>query len=47
MDTMPDTEGANTYLDDIIVTGSNPVELMQRLETVLNRIQDYSFRLRL
>ncbi|VDM00176.1 unnamed protein product [Schistocephalus solidus] len=46
MDTMlTGTKGATTYLNDIIVTGSNPDELIQRLETVLSQIQDYGFRL--
>ncbi|VDL90722.1 unnamed protein product [Schistocephalus solidus] len=48
MDTMlTGTEGADAYLDDIIFTGSNPDELLQRLETVLSQIQVNGFRLRL
>ncbi|VDM05843.1 unnamed protein product [Schistocephalus solidus] len=42
-----DTEGAAAYLAGIIVIGSDPDELLQRLEIVLSRIQDYGFRLRL
>ncbi|VDL89771.1 unnamed protein product [Schistocephalus solidus] len=37
------TEGTAAYLDDIIVTGSDPYVFLQRLETVLSRIQDYGF----
>ncbi|VDK48017.1 unnamed protein product [Dibothriocephalus latus] len=48
MDTMlTGNEKAAAYLDDIIVTGSNLDELLQRLETMLSRIQDHGFHLRL
>ncbi|VDL98671.1 unnamed protein product [Schistocephalus solidus] len=48
MDTMlTGTKGTAAYLDDIIETGSNPDALLQRLETVLSRVQDYGFRLHL
>uniref|UniRef100_A0A0X3PTE0 Retrovirus-related Pol polyprotein from transposon 412 n=1 Tax=Schistocephalus solidus TaxID=70667 RepID=A0A0X3PTE0_SCHSO len=41
------TEGATAHLDDILVTGSNPDEVLQCLVTVLSRLQDYGFRLHL
>ncbi|VDL93289.1 unnamed protein product [Schistocephalus solidus] len=48
LDTMlTGTEGAAVYLDEIIIAGSNPNKLLQRLETVLSRIQDSGFHLRL
>ncbi|VDL90787.1 unnamed protein product [Schistocephalus solidus] len=48
MDTMlMGTEGATANLDDNIVTGSNPDELLQRLDRVFIQIQDYGCRLRL
>ncbi|MBM6549452.1 hypothetical protein H7673_11445, partial [Streptococcus dysgalactiae subsp. equisimilis] len=42
---LTDAPGVAAYVDDIIVTGSNPEELMQRHSNVLDRIQEYSFRL--
>ncbi|VDM01574.1 unnamed protein product [Schistocephalus solidus] len=48
MDTMlTSTEGAPAYLDDIIVTGSSPHELLQCLKTILSQMQEYGFHLRL
>ncbi|GAA51908.1 hypothetical protein CLF_106999 [Clonorchis sinensis] len=38
--------GVAAYLDDIILTGSNQEELLHRLHCVLERIQQYGFRLR-
>ncbi|CAH8535475.1 unnamed protein product [Dicrocoelium dendriticum] len=47
MDTMlTDVDGAAAYLDDIIVVGTNPDDLFRKLHLVLDRIQEYGFRLR-
>nr|VZI38168.1 unnamed protein product [Spirometra erinaceieuropaei] len=40
---IPDTAG---YLDDIIIVGRSPAELQDRVCAVLERVQEYGFRLR-
>nr|VZH95151.1 unnamed protein product [Spirometra erinaceieuropaei] len=40
---IPGTAG---YLDDIIIVGSSPAELQDRVCAVLERVQEYGFRLR-
>ncbi|BHF64855.1 hypothetical protein SprV_0200786300 [Sparganum proliferum] len=40
---IPDTAG---YLDDIIIMGCSPAELQDRVCAVLERVQEYGFRLR-
>ena len=37
--------GAAAYLDDIIIIGSTPEELYERLRMLLRIINDYGFRL--
>ena len=47
MDTMlSGQEGVAAYLDDIIIVGKNLSQLKDRIRNVLNRIQEYGFRLR-
>lgn len=38
--------GVSAYIDDIIITGTTPEELLHHLTSVLDRIQQYGFRLR-
>ena len=46
MDTMlQGLQGVVCYLDDITITGKNSKEHLQNLEAVLQRVQDYGFRL--
>ena len=40
-----DIPGAAAYLDDIIIMGSAPEELHERLRMLLRTINDYGFRL--
>ena len=48
MDTMlTGLPGIFTYIDDIIITGTTPEELLCHLTSMLDRIQQYEFRLRL
>ena len=47
MDTMlKDAVGVAAYLDDLIVMGSTYDELVQRLDYIMSRLQDYGFRIR-
>lgn len=47
MDTMlTGLPGVSAYIDDIIITGTTPEELLHHLTSVLDRIQQYGFRLR-
>ena len=39
--------GVSAYLEDIIITGTTPKELLNHLTSVLDRIQQYGFRFRL
>ncbi|CAH8499886.1 unnamed protein product [Dicrocoelium dendriticum] len=46
MDTMlTDIDGAAAYLDDIIVVGLSVNDLFNKLDRILDRIQEYGFRL--
>ena len=48
MDTMlTGLPGVSAYIDDIIITGTTPEELLRHLTSVLDRIQQYGFRLSL
>nr|VZI33692.1 unnamed protein product [Spirometra erinaceieuropaei] len=38
--------GTTVYLDDIIIVGRSPAELQDRVCAVLERVQEYGFRLR-
>ena len=48
MDTMlTGLPGVSAHIDDIIITGRTPEELLRHLTSVLDRIQQYGFRLKL
>ena len=47
MDTMlTGVEGAAAYIDNIIVVGRLKEELLERIDKILTRIQDFSLQLR-